>query len=309
MILAHNVNPCFTSSMLPATLPLQSLKVLEACARAGNFTRAASELGVTTTAVSQRIRELEQTLGVQLFRRNGPRVALTEAGEVLGAGVTKGLAVIAEAVAASSAANAKLRVTSTPTFANQWLIPQLARYQVAEESCPVLLDVSTDRRAPQDFDVAIRSGPQPEPTCDATELFRMDVIPMLSPQLAARLSDDPASLKEVPLIPDDRWRHWFEAAGVSASTLSFVGFDFPTQDASAGAAHQGLGAALLCPIMFAEELRSGRLVAPFETRLQGTASYWLLWRQEYAQSSFVEWIAQEFRSSPKAGGAVRRRGA
>src|SRR3546814_13505534 len=77
---------------------LQSLKVFEACARHGNFTRAAEELSVTTTAVGQRIRDLEQRIGVGLFHRRGPRLSLTEAGRALGEGIREGLAVMQRAV-------------------------------------------------------------------------------------------------------------------------------------------------------------------------------------------------------------------
>ena len=51
--------------------------------RHGNFTRAAAELGVTPTAVSLRIRDLEAELGAELFHRSGPRIAATEAGAAL----------------------------------------------------------------------------------------------------------------------------------------------------------------------------------------------------------------------------------
>ena len=280
--------------MLPPTFPLQSLRVFEACARAGNFSRAAAELGVTTTAVSQRIRDLEQRLGVALFRRHGPRVTLTDAGRILGAGANRGLAAIAEAVAVVSAADPKVRVTCTPTFAKQWLIPKLARSRSSGQDSSILLDVSTDRRNAEDFDVAIRSGDAPGPALEAVKLFRMDVMPMVSPALAARLADDPASLANIPLIPDDRWAGWFQAAGVSPSVLDFVGIDFPTQDASAGAALEGLGAALLCPTLFASELCSGRLVAPFRMCLEGTGSYWVVWGSGRARPAFAEWIAREF---------------
>src|SRR3546814_15414293 len=88
---------------------LQSLKVFEACARHGNFTRAAEELSVTTTAVSQRIRDLEQRIGVGLFHRRGPRLSLTEAGRALGEGIREGLAVMQRAVEDCVRAKPRLR--------------------------------------------------------------------------------------------------------------------------------------------------------------------------------------------------------
>jgi DNA-binding transcriptional LysR family regulator len=68
----------------PATPgPLPYLETFSAAAECSCFTRAAVQLGLTQAAVSQRIRALEQTLGVALFRRQGGRVSLTAAGQHL----------------------------------------------------------------------------------------------------------------------------------------------------------------------------------------------------------------------------------
>ena len=63
--------------------PLKSLVAFEATARLLNVTRAAEELGVTQSAVSQQLRNLEKTLGVQLFFRENLRLSLTRNGELL----------------------------------------------------------------------------------------------------------------------------------------------------------------------------------------------------------------------------------
>ncbi|MBV8803806.1 MAG: LysR family transcriptional regulator, partial [Sinobacteraceae bacterium] len=57
---------------------LESLRVFAACVRHGNFSKAAAELGITPTAVSQRMRALEAQLGIKLFRRHGPRLTTTD---------------------------------------------------------------------------------------------------------------------------------------------------------------------------------------------------------------------------------------
>lgn len=59
--------------------PLNAIKTFEVAARAGSFTLAASELGVSSAAVSQQIRNLETWFGKQLFVRSGNRIALTDA--------------------------------------------------------------------------------------------------------------------------------------------------------------------------------------------------------------------------------------
>ncbi|MBZ9797452.1 LysR family transcriptional regulator [Mesorhizobium sp. ES1-4] len=63
--------------------PLNAIKAFEVAARAGSFTLAASELGVSSAAVSQQIRNLETWFGKQLFVRTGNRITLTDAGHAI----------------------------------------------------------------------------------------------------------------------------------------------------------------------------------------------------------------------------------
>ena len=101
------------SKRLPS---LESLRFVEACVRHGNFTRAAAELGVTPTAVSLRIRDLEAELGADLFHRSGPRIAATEAGAALAGRIGEALEQIRLAVEAFRGGESRaLRVTSAPT--------------------------------------------------------------------------------------------------------------------------------------------------------------------------------------------------
>src|SRR5215470_3862370 len=114
------------SNALPS---LESLRVLAACVRHGNFSRAAAELGITPTAVSQRMRALETRLGIKLFRRHGPMLTTTDRARVLGQRVEHALALMRVAVDDCRRLKHPLRVTCAPTFAARWLVPQLATYQ------------------------------------------------------------------------------------------------------------------------------------------------------------------------------------
>ncbi|WP_352580759.1 LysR family transcriptional regulator [Mesorhizobium sp. M0088] len=75
--------------------PLNAIKAFEVAARAGSFTLAASELGVSSAAVSQQIRNLENWFGKQLFVRTGNRIALTDAGHAIYPQTAKALGDIA----------------------------------------------------------------------------------------------------------------------------------------------------------------------------------------------------------------------
>ncbi len=297
--------------MLPPSFPLQSLRVFEASARHGSFTRAAAEMAVTTTAVSQRVRDLEQRLGVSLFRRHGPRLTLTEPGRRLSEAVRQALNELGAAVAGCAAMRPRLRVTCAPTLANRWLVPRLPDYNQLPGAMPIMLDISTETRRVEDFDVAIRSGTGPWPSLEATALFPIEATPMVAPKLAVGLTRGPASLASIPLIFDERWPAWFEHAGVTGVQPGLGATAYPTQDASAIAAINGAGAALLSPALFADELARGTLVAPFDTTLQGSEWYWLLWRKGGPAPHFVGWAQatarRHARRSPRRRSSDRAR--
>lgn len=67
-------------ALRPTTPPLNALRAFEAAARLGSFARAAAELSVTSGAISQQVANLEASLGMSLFERNGPKLTLREAG-------------------------------------------------------------------------------------------------------------------------------------------------------------------------------------------------------------------------------------
>src|SRR4030095_1072133 len=124
------------SKRLPS---LESLRFVEACVRHGNFTRAAAELGVTPTAVSLRIRDLEAELGAKLFHRSGPRIAATKAGVAVARRIGEAVGLICSAVDEFGNTDQMLRVTAAPTFAMRWLTPRLARYHALAGAVPIKL--------------------------------------------------------------------------------------------------------------------------------------------------------------------------
>ena len=257
---------------------LESLRVFEACARYGNFTQAAAELGVSPAAVSQRMRELQLELGISLFVRNGPKIRLTEAGAGLSVRMREIMRLTRSAVA-ECRTDAALRISTTPTFAARWLAPRLAEYQARDDAVPVILDVSVDIRESGSFDIAIRSGQGEWPGFEAVQLFPVEATPMLSPHLLdGHRLDRPEGLLNLPLLADTEWPRWFQSSGVEidAGRRDFMRIGYPTQDLAAVAALEGAGVALLSPRLFANYLADGRLIRPFDTVLRGPTGYWLL---------------------------------
>jgi LysR family glycine cleavage system transcriptional activator len=273
--------------------PLDSLRVLAACTRHGNFSHAASELGITPTAVSQRIRALEAQIGVELFKRHGPKLTATDRAKALGQRLEQALWLIRSAVDDCRRVKQPLRVTCAPTFAARWLVPRLATYHALPGADAIVLDNTQSVLPAGTFDVAIRSGVGPWPGYSAAKLVTEQRMPMFSPKWATgRLTVK--TLLRMPLIPDPGWLTWFRLAGIANPNPSFVSTRFPNYELEAQAAVQGIGAALLSPMLFADLREQGALLAPFSQMIEGPDSYWLLWVKESATCHFVRWLKSQF---------------
>lgn len=281
---------------LPA---LESLRFLEASVRHANFTRAAAELGVTPTAVSLRIRDLEAEVGSKLFYRSGPRVTPTDAGAVLAGRLAKALDTIRSAVDDCRSTAEPLRLTSVPTFAMRWLAPRLARYHALPDAVPIQLDVSADLREGECFDIAIRTGLGDWSGFHVTSLMPVEATPMLSPKLAATVQlSSPSDLAAVPLLPHDDWPRWFRESGEEVPELCFYADNYPTHELDASAAIEGAGVALLSPTLFAPLLHERKLIQPFPHIVRGPNQHCLLLHPGEARSAvlfFCKWLEDEAR--------------
>jgi len=272
---------------------LESLRFLAACARHGNFSRAAIELGVTPTAVSQRIRALEAQIGVKLFSRYGPTLATTDRAKALGQRVEQALSLMRTALDDCRRVKQPLRVTCAPTFASRWLVPRLATYHSIPGADAIVLDNTQTVLPAGSFDVAIRSGVGVWPNYSCAMLMVEQRTPMFSPKWAPKRLTT-RKLLELPLIPDPGWFEWFKLAGIRNARPLFLPTRYSNYELEAQAAAQGVGAALLSPVLFADLIAQGTLIAPFSLTLAGRNSYWLLWTDESRERHFVEWIKAQF---------------
>lgn len=288
---------------MPRLPPLSAVRVFEAAARHQNFTQAAAELGMTQAAVSYQIRLLEERLGVPLFARHKGRVWLTEAGRRAAPAVSAGFEAIADAFAAMVADDSGvLTVSTTATFAANWLAPRLGAFQLARPELAVRLN--TDNRivdfAREEIDVGIRSTSSvPDwPGLRTHFLFRLHSTPLCSPDFRARHPvETPAGLLSVPrLSPDDVWwADWFRAAGVPVPVETAPsGIRFDTQAMEGNAAIAGAGASVLTPMFWRNELASGRLVQLFELISFEGPGYWLVYpeykRNQPKIAAFRDWL-------------------
>src|SRR5207244_12496117 len=102
--------------------PLETLRVFEVACRHGSYSEAARELHVTHSAVSQRIRQLEQQLGLTLFERQGNRMVPTASGVRLQAGVKSAFSEMTAALSGiqTRRKNAEITVSLLPAMADRW---------------------------------------------------------------------------------------------------------------------------------------------------------------------------------------------
>ena len=281
-------------------LPLKALRAFEASARHLNLTRAAEELHVTQTAVSQHIRKLEDRLGKPLFRRLPRGLALTDEGQAL-------LPVVVESFASLERALEKLddtrprevlTVGAVGTFAVGWLLPRLRDFQQACSFVDLRLFTHNNRvdMAGEGLDYAIRFGDGAWHGTHAERIMDAPMSVMCSPALADGLRTA-GDLSRQPLLRSyraDEWSAWFDAAGTPCPVVRGAVFD--SSLALAEAAAQGAGMALLPVRMFARELRQGRLVRPFAQELNRGA-YWLTRLQSRsstgAMAAFSAWLLSQ----------------
>jgi LysR family glycine cleavage system transcriptional activator len=272
--------------------PLRALHAFEAAARHHSFAAAANELGVTPTAISHQIRQLEDACGVELFRRRPRPLLLTSAGARLYPALRNGFDALATAVAllVEEDAQPRLRVTSPNAFASKWLVPRLAKWR--EENPTVALeiigtDAVLDVRAGA-TDVAIRYARTPPLDLMAHEVFRDTYAAVCSPRLLKQHGpiERAADLLRLPWIHYDwingdpnapTWRQWLAVARSidsdvipleKASDLSFSE-ELHAIDAVIG----GQGAAICSDVVVSHELESGQLVKAHPLALPGYGFY------------------------------------
>ena len=246
--------------------PLHTLPAFEAAARLGSFLAAAEALHLTPSAVSHRIRLLEEHLGQDLFERRHRAIALTAAGRRYLAVVRDALLRLDEASAGLRAPQQeRLRISAAPALGSKWLVTRIAEYQEGHPEMEFSLGTATSL-APLlagEADLGLRYGEEEWPGLLAWKLFEERVFPVCSPALAAGLKS-PADLDQARLLrhPLLSWQRWFSAAGVKHPEPS-TGPRYDDALLMLEAAVAGHGIALMAHTLAAPYLAEGRLVRPF----------------------------------------------
>src|SRR5258708_28300025 len=160
---------------------LNGLRAVEAVARRGSLLKAAEELGVSVSAVSQQVGRREKQIGRSLFERTRDGLALTEFGALFATRLSAGFRELAQAVAMADDSAANMLVVSVaPAFASRWLVPRLSRFYARHPELALRIDATTRlvdfNRS--DVDLAIRMGDGKWPGAQAELLLALEIFPV-----------------------------------------------------------------------------------------------------------------------------------
>lgn len=283
--------------------PLTAVRFFEATARHLSVREAARELHITPGAVSQQVRGLESFLGCALFERLPRGLALTPAGKDYQVACGDALARIGHATARLAfGARRVVRLSCTPSFAAQWLVPRLQHF--LQQASELDVHVNSTHRAvdllAEDMHFAVRHGLGPYPALQAEWLVGDDLIPVCSPRLVAPRRWACLSEIDGPRLLHyahrDDWRMWCQAQGL-VRVDSGQGVVFGEVSGVVEAALAGQGFALVPRASVTRELASRVLVGAQAPAVQTPLGYRLVYRPETLIDPllrrFRDWIVGE----------------
>lgn len=292
--------------------PLNAVRAFEAVGRRGSVKQAAEELFVTPGAVSRQLALLEEHMGVPLFKRSHRRVTLTHSGTLYLRKVSEALLSLSEATdeIKSTKGRDPLHIWCPMTFGLRWLVPRLPTFRAAQPDRDVVFTTSL---GPIDFstgtvEVAIRIGQGNWPGCTSYRLMGIKLTPVCSPALLERLGPmtSPSDLARTTLLQSAArphyWRLWLAAAG-AAGIDPDRGIRFESVSLAYQMALNGAGVALGQLALVADDLKTGRLVAPFAQCTDSTDAFYLIYPNRLAGDSFVtlfrDWLLVEAMECPE----------
>jgi LysR family glycine cleavage system transcriptional activator len=244
---------------------LTSLRAFEAAARLQSFSLAARALNVTHAAVAQQVRGLEDHLGRELIFREGRGLALTPEGARLAQALAEGFRTIAVGLEELQATGpgAPLRVTLTPAFAAQWLMPRLKGFWSAHPEVPISLHPDkhvVDLRR-EGIDLGIRFGTGKWPGLEVEFLTAAHYVIVGAPALLeGRRNLSTEELSAMPWVIEQDWPEaltWLRSFGLrpDAMNISYI----PTEELALSAARQGYGLHVEAGALLEQDVKRGAL--------------------------------------------------
>jgi DNA-binding transcriptional LysR family regulator len=283
--------------------PIQCLLTFEALARLRSVTQASEELHVTPSAVSHRVRQLEEVIGTKLFGRAD--FSLTVEGSEYLAHVREGLAILQKfPTSASTPGKRKLRLAVTPTFARSILLPRLRQFTEAYPEIDLTLQVSIPLLdvVAEDADLIVRFGGGRYSDLEYLCLTKDEVAPLASPSYIREHGpfETAQDMERLALLrsPLEPWRTWFAANHLDWPE-PLEGSQFNDIGLMCDAAAAGMGVALVRLKLGAPWLEQGSLVRlgtneVFMRNVPSPHAHYLCWRtgamDRWEVAAFSDWL-------------------
>jgi LysR family transcriptional regulator, glycine cleavage system transcriptional activator len=274
--------------------PIQCLLTFETLARLRSVTQASEELHVTPSAVSHRVRQLEEIIGTKLFGRAD--FSLT----------SEGSEYLAQKFPSATAApgKRKLRLAVTPTFARSLLLPRLRQFTEAYPEIDLTLQVSIPLLdvVAEDADLTVRFGAGRYADMEYLCLAKDEVTPLASPAFVREHGPFVTThdLEGVALLrsPLEPWRTWFAANHLDWPE-PLEGSQFNDIGLMCDGAAVGMGVALVRLKLGAPWLEQGSLVRlgtsePYLRNVPSPHAHYLCWRtgamDRWEVAAFADWL-------------------
>ena len=292
-----------TTSRLP---PVHALSAFEAAARHNSFALAADELCITPSALSHRIRLLEDFVGERLFIRDGRSFTVSEFGRRYLDVVRSALRTLTDfpMPGRSAPVQPRVKITLPPTFARYLFVPRLAEFTrlYPDVVVEVFLSVPLYDLSLSESDVEVRFGAGNYPDMITEKLFEEPAFAVASPAYLAQVGplDTPADLRCATLLRSalEPWQPWFEAAGLDWQEPC-SGLRVDDLGLLLEAIRHGYGVGLTRRHFAEAALASGEVVRLFNVELASPPhAYYLVYEkpaQERSEvASFIAWMKATF---------------
>ena len=266
--------------------PLKSLVYFEAAARLQSFTAASTELNVTQGAVSRQIRQLEDFLGLSLFRRDRRRVLLTDDGHNYFVSIVDVLNQLARATVdlTSNSRPEQITLLTSSAIASMYLLPRIPEFRRTQPEIQIRIIARDEPNGNEDigYDISLYYHRRPPESNFVELLFEEVVYPVCSPAYFANHQDQFSGAKNLAqnLIwlesPENwiNWPEWLERMGMPKSEAEqrLVVNHYPMVIQAAIA---GQGVALGWSGLVDQALEQSLLIRPTSYELKSSAGFYL----------------------------------
>ncbi|WP_432467625.1 LysR family transcriptional regulator [Agarivorans sp. Z349TD_8] len=299
----------------------QAAPLLAAIVDELNFTKAAERLNVQQSAISHRVRALEEKLGLTLFERSTKNLRLTAAGKILCEAARQSMSVWQPALdkLEKNQSADQIRLSLPSSLAMKWAIPILPN--ASSEGLSISLEVKDDLTDfhHDDTDAAIRFGVGPYPGLHAIHLTHCKIQAVVSPRFLNGVVDqsEQALLEQKMSLLSDRrgakdntgyhWQNYFEKTGSLIEPFTCK-HQFDRADLMIQAAVSGMGIGLGRTLLIENDLKAGFLKT-LGPSVNIESSYWLVCSASFAQSKrfklLQHWLKKEIQATVNQSHAIQ----